>query len=418
MPTPSQKEFSPAMSSVDWEQVRERMLLPPSVVYLNAGSFGPLPRVVHDAAAGLRLRLASDPADFLQRRLPPLLWRAREALAGFVGSEPQRLMFSSSVSAAVSLVASSLQLEAPGEILLSDQEYRTMRWCWERAAERTGLSVRTFSIPAMPTDPEEIVSAAVQAMGARTRLIFFSHIVSATGLVLPAGRICEEARHRGIVSVVDGAHAVASIALDLAAIPCDFYIGSGHKWLLAPSGVGFLHLGRAGEDRLQPTTISWGYPGLRSAAEPDTRDVYGSTPRLRRLECEGTRDLCPWLTVPDAIDFHRSFGPGVALAQMRALGAHARTRFAALEGFADATPGDAALSGALIAFTLPQRLQRIDLAAVLRERFRVEAAVVDHLGQPLLRLSPHVYTTTADIDAVVGALSELQADSRIGSAVA
>lgn len=406
------------MSCVDWERVRDRMLLPPSVVYLNAGSFGPLPRLVHDAAAGLRLALASDPADFLLRQVPSLLWRAREALAGFVGCPPHRLLFTSSVSAAVSLVASSLTLDAPGEILLSDQEYRTMHWCWERVAERTGLSLRTFPIPLMPTDPEEIVAAAVDAMGARTRLIFFSHIVSASGLVLPARRICEEAQRRGIISVVDGAHAVAATALDLAAIPCDFYVGSCHKWLLAPSGASFLYAGREGEDRLQPTTISWGYPGMQAAVDPDARDPYGSTPRLRRLECEGTRDLCPWLAVPDAIGFHRSFGPGAALARMRELARHARARFADLGDFTPATPAHAALSGALIAFGLPPALRRIDLARLLRDRFRIEVAVVDHLGQPRLRLSPHVYNTAADIDAVVEALSALLADAATGSIIA
>ncbi len=406
------------MSSVDWEHVRERMLLPPSVIYLNAGSFGPLPRPVHDAATGLRLQLASDPADFMLRQVPALLWRAREVLAGFVGGAAHRLLFTSSVSAAVSLIASSLRLKAPGEILLSDQEYRTMRWCWERAAERSGLSLRIFSVPRMPKDPEEIVAAAVAAMGAKTRLIFFSHIVSASGLVLPARRICEEAQHRGIVSVVDGAHAIGSSTLDLATIPCDFYVGSCHKWLLAPSGASFIHLGREGEDRLQPNIVSWGYPGLQAATDPDARDSYGSTSRLRRLECEGTRDLCPWLVVPDAIAFHQSFGADAAVARMRTLAEYARALFADLEGVAPATPADDALCSALTAFTLPPSLHRIDLSRLLRERFRIEAAIVDQLEQPLLRLSPHVYNTEADIDAVVDGLSELFADTTLSSAVA
>jgi len=409
---------SPATPPVDWAHVRARMLLPPCVVYLNAGSFGPLPGEVYDTVAGLRLQLAADPADFLLRRLPPLLWKAREALAGFVGGSPDRLLFAPSVSAAVSLVASSLPLDAPGNILLCDQEYSTMRWCWERAAERSGLSLRTFPIPHAPGDPEEIVAAAVDAMAAGTRLIFLSHVLSTSGMVMPARRICEEAQRRGIVSVVDGAHAVASIALDLAEIPCDFYVGSCHKWLLAPSGASFLHIGREREDRLQPMTVSWGYPGLQTATDPDARDPYGSTPRLRRLECEGTRDLCPWLAVPEAIAFHRSFGPGAARARMRTLAEYARARLAALDGFAPATPCDPALSGALIAFALPPALHGIDPARRLRERFDIEAAVVDRLGEPLLRLSPHVYNTTADIDAVAEALSALLAETAIGRSVA
>jgi len=392
------------------------MLFPPSVVYLNAGSFGPLPRSVHDAVADLRRQLASEPMDFMLRRAPTLLWRARETLAEFVGCAPHRLMFSASVSAAVSLIASSLTLAAPGEILLSDQEYQTMGWCWERAAQRSGLRLRTFSIPPMPSYPEQIVEAAVAAMGPQTRLIFFSHVLSANGLVLPARRICEEAQRRGIVSVIDGAHAVAATDLKLSEIPFDFYVGSCHKWLLAPSGASFLVLGRKNEQRLQPLTVSWGHRDAQRAMLSaqasfahtlDTRDPFGSTPRLRGLECEGTRDICPWLAVSEAIDFHRSFGPGGALARMRAVGDYARARFAELVGFAPATPLDPALSGPMVAFELPAESKPEELQRRLWEDFGIEVAVVSRLDRSLLRLSPHVYNDVSDIDSLIEALIAL-----------
>ncbi|MXV10795.1 aminotransferase class V-fold PLP-dependent enzyme [Xanthomonas sp. LMG 8992] len=382
------------------------MLLPPPVVYLNAGSFGPLPRTVFEATAALRHRLAEEPTDFLLRQAPDLLWRAREELAEFLGCPPNRLVFTASVSAAVNLVASSLTLPAPGEILLSDQEYLTMRWCWERVADRHGLAIRTFRTPPMPSDPEEIVQMAVHAMGPQTRLIFFSHIASATGLVLPARRICEEARQRGIISVVDGAHAVAASALRLRQIPCDFYVGSCHKWLLAPSGASFLYLGREREERLQPLTISWGHHSAQATSAPDERDRFGSTPRLRRLECEGTRDICPWLALPDAIAFHRSFAPDRARAHMCMLAEHARVRLTAL-GLIAATPSDPLLSGPMIAFELPTAAMPAQLQGVLWDRFRLEVSVVERQDLALLRLSPHVYNTSSDIDYLAECLATL-----------
>lgn len=395
------------ISHIDAKGVRERMLLPPSVVYLNAGSFGPLPRAVFDATAALRHRLAEEPTDFLLRQAPALLWRAREELAGFLDCAPHRLVFTASVSAAVSLVASSLALAAPGEILLSDQEYLTMRWCWERVADRCGLALRTFAVPPMPSDPEEIVQAAVQAMGPHTRLVFFSHIASATGLVMPARRICEEARQRRIVSVVDGAHAVAARALRLSQIPCDFYVGSCHKWLLAPSGASFLYLGREREDRLQPLTISWGHHSAQAKSAPDERDRFGSTPRLRKIECEGTRDICPWLAVPEAIAFHRSFGPDQTLAHMRMLAEYARGRLAAAAGLIPATPADPALSGPMIAFELPAAARPAQLQGMLWDRFHLEVSVVERRDLALLRLSPHVYNTCSDIDYLAECLTAL-----------
>src|SRR5262249_42463219 len=159
---------------------------------------------------------------FFVRQLPPLLWNARERLAAYVGTVPQRLVFTANVSASINLVASGLSIAAPGEILLTDHEYGAMHWCWERAAQRLGMTVRTFPLPTMADSPGEIVDAAVRAMSPRTRLFFFSHVLSPTGLVLPARELCAVARSRGILTVVDGAHAPAMIRLNVSEVGADF----------------------------------------------------------------------------------------------------------------------------------------------------------------------------------------------------
>ena len=108
---------------------------------------------------------------------------------------------------------------------------------------------------------------------------------------------------------MDGAHAPAFTPLDLDAIDADFYGSNCHKWLLAPTGSGFLYLGRGSAERIQPLQVSWGWrrdPNLG----PDDRDELGSTPRLRQLEFEGTRDPCPWLAIPSAIGFQADIGWG------------------------------------------------------------------------------------------------------------
>src|SRR5947208_1236972 len=136
---------------------REQMLLDPSVANLNTGSFGPLPRPVFEYATELRRRLAEEPMDFYVRQCPPLLWNARERLAQCLGGDARRLIFTDNVTASVNMVAATLQLAAPGEILLTDHEYGAMHWCWEKAAQRMGLTIRTFPLPTMPGAPDEIV---------------------------------------------------------------------------------------------------------------------------------------------------------------------------------------------------------------------------------------------------------------------
>jgi isopenicillin-N epimerase len=393
------------MPDAIWSHARSQMLLDPTVTNLNTGSFGPLPRCVFDRATELRRLLAAEPMDFYLRLSPPLLWEARQRLATFLGGDPRRLVFTANVSVAVNIVAAALRLAAPGEILLTDHEYGAMHWCWERAAQRQGLTLRTFPLPILADEPGAVVEAVRGAITERTRLLFFSHVLSPTGLVLPARAICAEARRRGVLSVVDGAHAPAMIPVDLDDIGADFYGANCHKWLLAPSGSGFLYLGRGNEDRLQPLQVSWGWHHDR--ARLDDRDEWGTTPRLRALEFEGTRDPCPWLAVPMAIDFQAALGWERVRGRIAELVTYTRRRLDGLAGLTLATPTHPELHGSMTAFRLPAGVDVLALRRGLWERHRIEAPIVERPEGPLIRVSTHFYNTEEEIDQLAAALPRL-----------
>jgi isopenicillin-N epimerase len=243
-------------------------------------------------------------------------------------------------------------------------------------------------------------------MTPRTRLFFFSHVLSPTGLVLPAAELCAEAKRRGIITVVDGAHAPAMIPLNVTAVGADFYTGNCHKWLLAPSGAGFLVVGPGNEDRLQPLHVSWGYrPDQYPLADrealrrdPDRPDPFGSTPRTRFLEFEGTRDICPWLVLPDAIDFQAEIGVERIRERIAELVEYTRERVGAL-GLKLATPQAAGMHGALTAFELP--FQGAERAAALRQaiwKHRIEVPIIERPDRLMIRVSTHFYNTHAEID--------------------
>jgi isopenicillin-N epimerase len=388
------------MPAADWAAARAAMLLDPAVINLNCGSFGPTPRPVFERVTRLREQLAAEPMDFLLRKLPPLLWAARTHLADFLNAEVKRLVFTQNVTASVNLVASSLRLSSPGAILLTDHEYGAMHWCWQRAARRLGLTLRTFPLPTNAEDPAAIVETAAAAMSPDVRLFFFSHVLSPTGHVLPAKQLCAEAKKRGILTVIDGAHAPAFADVDLSAIGCDFYGANCHKWLLAPIGSGFLYFARSSEDRLEPLQVSWGYQPATDNL--DAPDEYGSTARLRRLEFEGTRDCCPWLAVPDAIDFQASLGFARIRARMRQLVAHVRRR---LDWLTPATPRNPDLSGAMMAFEIPP-VDPVALRAALWEA-RIELPVIERPDRLLVRTSTHFFNTEDEVDRLADVLKRL-----------
>lgn len=395
---------------MSWDEARQQMLLEPTITNLNTGSFGPLPRVVFDEATALRRRLAAAPMDFFVRQMPPLLWQARVALARFVGARPERIVFTENVTTAINLVSQSISLASPGEILISDHEYRAMHWCWERTAQRLGLTLRTFALPVSAEDPEAIVASLRRELSPRTRLVFFSHVLSPTGLVLPAKEMVAAAKKQGAIVVIDGAHAPAMLPLHLEDIDADFYGSNCHKWLLAPSGAGFLHIGRGREDALQPLQVSWGWQ--RAAGPQDQPDEFGSTPRTRFLEFEGTRDVCPWLAIPAAIAFQTALGFEAINQRNRELAAHVRQRFAAMPELTPWTPANPSLSGFLTAFRLPPGIDPVRLRQALWAR-RIEINVIDRPDHTLFRVSTHFYNTHEEIDRLAEALPAMLRESRL-----
>lgn len=390
-------------SEPDWPTIRRQVLLDDGLVYLNTGSYGIVTRQVFDQVTALRRQMQSNPVDFLWRRGGEMLSRARSCLADFLGCPPSQVIFTDNVTTAMNLVAASLRVKAPGEILLSDHEYPAIRFTWERAAQEQGLRLRYARLPVLAASPEEIVAAFARELRPATRLLFFSHVLYTTGMVLPARKLCDLARQAGIVSVIDGAHAPGMLELDLTQIGCDFYGANLHKWLLAPVGAGFLYVRPGMEDRILPLTVSWGWYYDRARAFE--LNQFGGSHWQRSFEFAGSRDVTPWLVVPDAVNFLRNLGWENLQARQRELAALIRRRLDGRRGLKLATPTSPELSGAITAFRLPEHV--VDPQAVrsaLWERYRIEINMIEHAAGPFLRVSTNFYNSEHDLDMLAQAV--------------
>ena len=183
-----------------------------------------------------------------------------------------------------------------------------------------------------------------------------------------------------------------------------FYGGNCHKWLLAPTGSGFLYLGPGSEDRVQPLQVSWGWHHDRS--RPDERDEFGATPRLRALEFEGTRDVCPWLAVPTAIDFQANLGWQAIRDRIAELVAYTREQIGHGVGLEPATPAEPDLHGFMTAFRLPAGIEVPALRQALWDRYRIEVPIIERPDGLLIRTSTHFYNSEEEIDRLAEALKE------------
>ena len=276
----------------DWNDYSQQWTFRPGVTYLNHGSFGPSPQPVRQAQRHFQDLLESQPMDFYVREMEGLLGHARGRLAQWVGCGADDLVFVENSTYGMNVVEASLSLQAGDEVLLTDHEYGAVARVWQRACDKAGAKVVWAELPLPFTSTQDVTNAITSAISERTRLLVVSHVTSPAAVILPIAEICRAAREQGVTVCVDGPHAVAMVDLNIAALDCDFYTASCHKWLCAPFGSGFLYVHPRVQAEVKPPIKSWGR--LRPAM-PERWD--------EEFTWIGTRDPSAYLAVPAAIDF-------------------------------------------------------------------------------------------------------------------
>jgi len=252
-----------------WNELRKQFLIPPDEVYLNNGTVGsspaPVLRAVFAGYNSTERMDQQDPEDY------PIWGYAswnefRDPLAEFVGATRDEIALLRNATEANSYIANGIDLEAGDEVIITDQEHPGGEHPWNLRAKRYGIVIKRVTLPKPVTNSSEVLNLFEDAITPRTRVMFFSHITTATGVVLPAKELCTLARSKGILSAVDGAHVTGMMRLDLHRLGCDLYSSSPHKWLQAPKGSGFLYAREEVMDRIWNTiaTEGWDEPQLRA----------------------------------------------------------------------------------------------------------------------------------------------------------
>jgi isopenicillin-N epimerase len=382
------------MPAPDAAALRREFLLDPEVAFLNHGSFGACPRPVFDRYQAWQRELEREPVDLLGRRLPGLLVEARAALARYLGCSATDLAFVQNATTGVNLAAHSLGLRPGDEVLATDLEYDACDLAWEWLCRRTGARYVRAPIPLPLDGPETVVESMFAAATERTRVLYVSHVTSATALVLPVHELVARAREIGLVTIVDGAHAPAHVPVDLERLGADFYSGNCHKWLCSPKGAGFLHVRPELQERVDAAIVSWGYAEGNGFTE--------------RIEKQGTRDPAAWLAVPEAIAFQAGRDWDAVRERCRTLVREARRELCALIGSEPLAPEG--LLGQMASVRLPAPAP--GLSERLFARHRVEIPVLGPVDD-LLRVSVAGYTSRDEVERLLAALArELDAEHR------
>ena len=378
---------------------REQFLVPEGTAYCNTGTLGASPVEVVDAVAdGLR-RLERELAawPYEQPDGEPLtgyqqLRAVREAVGRFVNASAAEIALTQNATMGMNFVANGLDLAAGDEVVSTDQEHGGGISPWRLLAKRRGIVVRELPLePAFAGGPEAIIRLFESVMTPRTRVVMFSHITSGLGALLPARELCALARSRGALAIVDGAQAVGQIQVDVQALGCDAYVGSPHKWMMAPKGTGFLYLRRDIQDRLWTTLASYQWDNHDDGAFRFMQYGTGSVPVVEGLMA--------------ALGFIGKIGMARIERWDAGLTRRLREGLMDIAGVRIASPADPRLTAAITTFRVDGVKAKALQDALWAKRVRVRAQT-EGRG---VRLSAHLYVSPADVDTVLAVTREVAA---------
>ncbi len=382
----------------DADALKPLFLLDRGVHFFNHGSFGATPRPVFAARQQWQERLERQPVKFLARDFAGLMHTARQALAAYLGTAADDLVYIPNATFGVNLVARALRLQAGDEVLSSDHEYGACERAWQAACAASGARYVRQPLPLAAT-ADKLLARLWQGVTPRTRAIFVSHITSPTAQRLPVEAICARARAAGLTTIIDAAHSVGQLPLDLDRLGADFVVGNLHKWALAPKSAAFLHARRDAQARLEPLVVSWDSGGL-------PRGSTGSR-FIDQLQWSGTHDPSAALAVPAALDFMASHRWSEVGAACHLRLQHLLDEISTLTGLPSCYSPEPGRFAQMAVAELPAAVDVATLQARLYDEHRVEAPLLDWNGRKFIRLSLQGYNDEADIQALLAALARL-----------
>ncbi len=364
-----------------WSQIQRAFDLDRSLINLNNGGVAPSPRLVHEAMKR-QLDFANHaPSRHLWSVQDPQVELVRTRLARTFGCDPEEMAITRNASESLQIAINGIDLKPGDEVLTTTQDYPRMVNTLKQRMLREGVVLKQFPLPVPPESHEQMIRLFEQNITPRTKVLLVCHVVNITGEILPVGPICEAARRRGILTIVDGAHAFAHFVYKYADVGCDFYGTSLHKWLTAPIGTGFLFVRRERIRDLWPLT-----------APPDPK-----ADDIRKFEEIGTHPTAPRLAIAEALTFYHGIGPKRKEARLRALRDHWAKRLQKHNNVRIHTNLSPQHSCAIATV----EIEGVDPAALtshLWDKHKIIVTPILHEDFRGIRVTPNLYTTRQELD--------------------
>jgi selenocysteine lyase/cysteine desulfurase len=385
-------KLAPIRSESGALALRDDYLLKPGLLYLNHGSIGTIPRVVHEEHVRLLRECETNPHTHIWGDVwVEALASTRVAAAGLLHCEAEEVALTHNTTEGFNVLAQGLPLGAGDEVLFSSLNHPSSSEAFRYYSGRRGYSVRRFEIrldDITGLTVDDVVAMHEREIRPETKLLVFPHVDNIVGLRHPTRALTEMAKRKGVQFVaVDIAQSLGMMPVDVMSEDADFYAASPHKWVQAPKGVGLLVVRRRNQEKLDRLWVR-----RPRASLPKTAEVF---------EDYSTTGMPAVLALSDAIAFQQRLDERAKETRLLEIAGWFRDRVDATPSLAWRSARHPELASSLFAVGL-----KSGDAREIEHALAGADIMVRPFAPPLniLRVSPNLINTPRDADRFIAAV--------------
>ena len=378
-----------------WREIQFAFSLDRTLINLNNGNQCPAPTVVHEACKRY-MDWANQAPAYHRALIERNIETARRRLAAEFGADPEEIAITRNASESLQIAQMGIDLKPGDEVITTEQDYPRMLTTWDQREKRDKIKVTRLDFPC-PTTQADLLRRFEAAITPQTKVLHFCHITNQSGQLFPVRELSSMARRRGIITIVDGAHALGHFPFKLSDLGMDYYGVSLHKWLLAPLGTGLLYVRK---DRIAST-----WP-LQAA--PTRRDND-----IRKFEEIGTNSPAPKAAINEAIAFQQAIGIERKAARLRYLTLRWANELKKQERIRLHSSLEPGQTWGLAVVSV-NGMDSNKLVSHLWDKYRIVITAIGHdnpkepnLSYHGLRVTPNIYTPLEEIDTFVEAMQNV-----------
>ncbi|MEI6019707.1 MAG: aminotransferase class V-fold PLP-dependent enzyme [Bacteroidota bacterium] len=387
--------FDPSELAVDemfWSDIRKGYQLKTDYINLENGYYCIQPTEVLDAYINHVRNVNLQGAYYMRTVQNENKQKAAAQLAELAGCSKEELIITRNTTEALDMVIAGTHWQPGDEAIMAEQDYGAMLDMFQQVSKRHGMVNKMISIPLHPKTDDEIVALYEMAISPKTKLIMLCHMINITGQILPVKKICDMAHAKGVKVMVDGAHAFAHLIFKIKDLNCDYYACSLHKWLSVPLGAGMLYV--------KKENISGIWP-LFAETEKKEDDIA-------RLNHTGTIPVHTDLAISNAIAYYQKLGAERKMERLRYLQNYWTKQVRFEKNIVLNTPEDENRSCAIANVGIVNMKPSL-MAETLLKTHKIYTVAIDGKGVQGCRITPNVYTSIEELDALVKALKTMSA---------